>query len=385
MKPLSPPGKGQRQKCPRAAPVPCAAALRRPGGRSMLHIIQASLHGDQNMSISIGSLRLRNRVLLAPMAGVSDAPFRACAWRCGAGLTFSEMVAGAELLRRRGKTLRRMAPSADSGPFAVQLVGHDPQAMEKGARLAAEAGARLIDINMGCPARLVAARASGAALMRHPALALRIVEAVVRGAGGVPVSVKMRLGWDEGEITAPRIARMAAEAGARMITVHARTRSQFYSGRADWAAVAAVVDAVSVPVIVNGDITDAASARRALALSGAAGVMVGRACQGRPWLAGELAEELDPGSGIAPLPLPRQMTETMRMHEEMLAFHGPARGLRMARKHLGWALARWRAAGLLDTAAEARWRARLLRAEAAADVHRGLEELSTRLLKREAA
>lgn len=323
------------------------------------------------MSITIGSLRLRNRVLLAPMAGVTDAPFRAAAWRTGAGLVVSEMIASAGLMSKQRAMLERLRRSeaGDAGLFVVQLAGREARWLAEGARLAVDAGARMIDINMGCPARLVAGKLSGAALLRDPDVAARLVEATVKAAGAVPVSVKMRLGWDADAITAPEVARRAIDAGARLITVHGRTRQQFYSGRADWRAVAAVVRAVGdVPVVVNGDIDGLRAAEAALAQSGATAVMVGRAAQGRPWFAGVLAEQLEAGRGIAPLPLARQVAETGRLLEDMLRHHGVEQGLKRMRKHLGWALARWREAGYLTMREAKEWRARLVRNDDAKQV-----------------
>ncbi len=337
------------------------------------------------MSISIGPVRTRNRVLLAPMAGVTDAPFRAAAWRNGAGLVITEMVAGEELARGRKEMERRARSLIRIHPFVLQLAGREARWMEEGARIARDLGADVIDINMGCPSRMVAGKLSGAALMRDPERALRLVEAVVRGAGDAPVTLKMRLGWDVDEITAPKVARLAEGAGVRMITVHGRTRNQFYRGRADWGAVRQVVDVVSIPVVVNGDIVDEHSARAALAASGAAAVMVGRGCQGRPWFAGELAERLEPGSGIPPLSLAEQIVETRRLYEDMLAFHDASHGVRVARKHLAWALERWSEAGLLPAKEMAAWRARLVREENADRVRAVLDELAAALLEREAA
>ncbi len=341
------------------------------------------------MGIKIGHFPLPHRVLLAPMAGITDAPFRAAAARLGAAYVVSEMVASRELARKRADVLARalnLDPANPPRPFVIQLAGRTPEDMVLGARVAVDLGADIIDINMGCPARLVAGKLSGAALMRDPDLALHIVEATVRAAGDVPVTVKMRLGWDHDRLNAAEIACLAESAGARMIVVHGRTRNQFYEGVADWKAVRAVTRAVSIPVVVNGDIMDVAGARRALSESGAAAVMVGRATRGRPWLIGELARALDgEDAGITPLPLARQIEEMRQLHADMVAFHGSAQGVRRARKHLGWALAHWRARGWLTEAEEKIWRRRLLQTEAAGEVQMALARLADTLPEREVA
>ncbi len=276
-------------------------------------------------------------VFLAPMAGITDVPFRALALRFGASRVVSEMVASAEVVRAKPSARARSELGLGIARTSVQLAGREPAWMAEAARRIAGQGARIIDINMGCPAKKVTGGLSGAALMRDPDLALRLIDAVA-GAVTTPVTLKMRLGWDERHINAPELAARAEAAGVAMIAVHGRTRAQFYSGRADWAAVAAIKRAVRVPVLVNGDIRSAADARAALAQSGADGVMIGRGAQGRPWLAGRIAAELR-GETPEAAPSGGALHDLILEHyAAILGFYGVDLGLRVARKHVGWYL-----------------------------------------------
>lgn len=282
-------------------------------------------------------------VILAPMAGITDLPFRRIVARLGASLVVSEMVASSDMLNATPTARARAELGLEEEHTVVQLAGRDPAAMAEAARRLAGDGARAIDINMGCPARRVTAPggagACGAALMRDPDQALRVISAVA-GAVALPVTVKMRLGWDAQTLNAPDLARRAVAAGVSRVTVHGRTRAQFYEGRADWAAIGATVRAVPVPVMANGDIASAADARAALAASGAAGVMVGRGAQGRPWIVGQIRAALA-GLPVPPAPQGAALVDLVAGHHEaMLRFYGLTLGLRIARKHLGWYLDR---------------------------------------------
>jgi nifR3 family TIM-barrel protein len=334
-------------------------------------------------SMRIGAVTAPNRVFLAPMAGITDAPFRRLAERLGAGLVVSEMTACAGLVRGE----REAAVRSESSGVAirvVQLAGCEPRWMAEGARIAAAQGADVIDINMGCPSKLVTNVASGSALMRDLDHALTLIGATV-AAVRVPVTLKMRLGWDAASMNAPELARRAEAAGVQMITVHGRTRCQFYDGAADWAAIRAVKQAVAIPVVVNGDIRDIDGAERALALSGADALMIGRAAQGRPWLPGQVARYLATGTREQAPSLAEQFATIDALYDEMLTHHGVTIGRRHARKHLGWALDRAAESSAVPIEIVKQHRTRVLTAEEPAQARRLLADAYAEFAWRAAA
>ncbi|MFS0709473.1 tRNA dihydrouridine synthase DusB [Brevundimonas phoenicis] len=285
--------------------------------------------------LKIGDVQIDGRVLMAPMTGITDLPFRVLASKLGAAYVATEMVAAAELARARPDVVRRAAVGGGLPLTVIQLVGGNAEAMAEGARMAEKAGADIVDLNFGCPAKEVTGAACGSALMRTPDQAARIMEAVVQAVSR-PVTVKMRLGWDENSLNAADLARRAEALGVAAVTVHGRTRKQFYTGVADWDAVAEVKQAVAIPVIVNGDIITAEEAREALRRSGADGLMLGRGVYGRPWLAAHLERALMDGTRLSEPDREERLAIVIEHMRASTAFYGLPLGLKMFRKHLGW-------------------------------------------------
>ncbi len=285
--------------------------------------------------IRIGPVEVASPVILAPMTAVTDLPFRRVVKRYGAGLTVSEMIASQAMVRETRQSLQKAMWDPTEEPVSMQLAGCEPQVMAEAARLNEQRGAAIIDINMGCPVKKVVNGEAGSALMRDLKLASQIIAATVK-AVKVPVTLKMRMGWNHDSLNAPELARIAEDLGVRMITVHGRTRCQMYKGEADWAFVRKVKDAVGIPVIVNGDICSLSDAREALRQSGADGVMIGRGAYGRPWLLGQVMAELSGGGPRLDPSLDEQLEVMLEQYEDMLSLYGTHTGVNLARKHIGW-------------------------------------------------
>jgi tRNA-dihydrouridine synthase B len=311
------------------------------------------------------------------MSGVTDEATRTIAHESGAGLVVSEMVASEELVRQRPDMVRRARGKRKTSPFVIQLAGREAHWMAEGARVAQDLGADIIDINMGCPARQVTGGLSGSALMRNLDHAITLVEATVN-ASAVPVTLKMRLGWDEHSHNAPELARRAEASGVKLVTVHGRTRCQFYTCKADWRAIRAVKDAITIPLIANGDCVEPSDAKSMMDQSGADGVMIGRGAYGRPWWPGVVANAIDRGQGRAMPSLAEELALSLRHQLETIELYGDRLGNRTFRKHFGWLIEQLAARGLLRSDEALACRAQYLRLDDNTMVRQGMVEVYDR-------
>lgn len=290
---------------------------------------------QKDLSFNIGPVKVENGVLLAPMTGVSDMPFRKLVKRLGAGLVISEMIASQAMIRQTRQSMRMIQKTNLEEPMAVQLAGCEPEVMAEAAKLNEDLGAKIIDINMGCPVKKVVNGHAGSSLMRDEILAAKIIEATVK-AVKVPVTLKMRTGWDYSNRNAPKLAKIAEDLGIKMITVHGRTRCQLYNGRSDWEFIASVKNAVNIPLIANGDIVNVTDAEQALKISGADGIMIGRGSYGRPWFLNQAIAYLTNREILLDPSIKDQLAIVNEHFEDILSLYGNEGGVKIARKHLGW-------------------------------------------------